>query len=174
MTCHFLNTIIFLVIFLGIGTFAQESKETVVWSFRINNDKPSDIKAFYSGPNFDQDLTDFTICLRFNIHIFHQKADTYAIFRAKSSESGEEIRLYMSKQWYHQFRLNNGKGHHLNVWFESELPLRQWNSMCIMRNMKKEKFQIYQNGNLVYSYNECFTKEAPAKSIIYPGHAKNQ
>ena len=43
-----------------------------------------------------------------------------------------------------------------------------------MRNVEKEKFKIYYNGNLAYSYNECFTKEESATSTIYPGHVKNK
>ena len=113
MTSQFLKAISVLAILLGKETFAQDTYEEIeVWSFRINDEKPSDVKAFYSGPKFDHDLSDFTICLRFRIHVFHEKADIYAIFQAKSSESGEKIYLSVSRENSHQFRVNDGKGNH--------------------------------------------------------------
>ena len=65
-------------------------------------------------------------------------------------------------------------GNEQKVWFQNELPIQQWNSMCIMRNMKKGKFQIYQNKELVYSYNECLTMASHADSTIYPGNVKHK
>ena len=44
------------------------------------------------------------------------------------------------------------------IWFRAPLPVRQWNSMCIVRNFKQKKFQIYQNDKLVLDYGECRTK----------------
>ena len=43
------------------------------------------------------------------------------------------------------------------VWFDAEVPVRQWNSICILRDIQKKKFQIYQNDELVFSYGECTT-----------------
>ena len=114
MNSQFLKVISVLAILLGKEkSFAQDIYEEIkVWSFRINNEKSSDVKAFYSGQKFDHDLTDFTICLRFVIHVFHENADTYDIFQAKSSKSKEVIQLAISKQKAHQFRINDGKGIH--------------------------------------------------------------
>ena len=43
------------------------------------------------------------------------------------------------------------------VWFDAQVPVRQWNSMCIERDISRKKFRIYQNGDLVFSYGECTT-----------------
>ena len=42
------------------------------------------------------------------------------------------------------------------IWFRAEVPVRQWNSMCLIRKFR-QKFQIYQNNENVYSYGECRT-----------------
>ena len=38
--------------------------------------------------------------------------------------------------------------------------------MCIVRDFEDEKFQIHQNGKLVYSFGDCAT-------IPWPGQATN-
>lgn len=41
--------------------------------------------------------------------------------------------------------------------------MRQWNSMCIVRDFKKGKFRVYQNNELVFSYGECVTIGKPTE-----------
>ena len=52
------------------------------------------------------------------------------------------------------------------VWFDAQVPVRQWNSMCIIRDIKNEKFQIYQNDDLVFSYGECTTIGDPGGTKV--------
>jgi hypothetical protein len=147
-----------------------------VWSFRTNESisNSPNVTLQYSGPNFDQDLTDFTICFRFHIHVLDQVGDTYKIFRAKSLENEEKISLEVSGKWDSEFQIIDDSGNLQIIFFHADLPIRQWNSMCIMRNMEKEKFKIYQNDQLVYSYNECLTISSPAMATIYPGNVENK
>ena len=153
-----------------------DSEDIKVWSFRTNesiNFSP-DVTVKYSGPNFNQDLTDFTICFRFHIHVLDQVGDSYKIFRAKSSENEEIMKLEVSGKWDSEFQIIDDSGNLQIIWFHADLPIQQWNSMCIMRNMEKEKFKIYQNDQLVYSYNECLTISSPAMATIYPGNVENK
>ena len=181
---NFLKVAAWIAVFSSIvkATFANyidDSEEIEVWSFRtdvINSTtNSSNAKVVYSGPSFDGHLTDFTICLRFYIHVFHEISHSFIIFRAKSPESKEEMRLEVSGNFANQFTIVDANGNEQTVWFNADAPLQQWISMCFVRNMKEEKFRIYQNDILVYSYNECLTQtSSTAESNIYPGYVYNK
>ncbi len=38
------------------------------------------------------------------------------------------------------------------VWFDAEVPPRQWNTMCIVHSSSLNQLKILQNNNLVYSF----------------------
>merc|ERR1712223_376522 len=170
----FLKVAAWIAFFSSIvqATFANYINDTEnieVWSFTTTTNSSNNVKVVYSGPSFEGNLTDFTICLRFYIQVFHDISDSFVIFRAKSLENQEEMQLEVSGNFDNKFMVIDANGNEQSVWFNADAPLQQWISMCFVRNMKEEKFRIYQNDVLVYSYNECLTRTSSIGGI-YPGH----
>ena len=53
----------------------------------------------------------------------------------------------------------NSTGQHQTIWFRAEVPVRKWNTMCLIRDTDDQvkHFEIYQNNENVYSYGNCKT-----------------
>ena len=66
-----------------------------------------------------------------------------------------------------KFAIQNSAGERQVIWFQAQVPARQWNSMCITRDITNH-FEIYQNNENVYSYGYCKTL-----GPVY-GYYKNQ
>ena len=69
-----------------------------------------------------------------------------------------------------KIKIQNPAGEIQMIWFRAEVPARQWNSMCITRDItdNDKHFEIYQNNENVYSYGYCKTV-----GPVY-GYYKNQ
>ena len=66
-----------------------------------------------------------------------------------------------------KFAIQNSGGERQVIWFQAKVPARQWNTMCITRDITNH-FEIYQNNENVYSYGYCKTV-----GPVY-GYYKNQ
>ena len=80
------------------------------------------------------------------------------------------LRLY-NDDYANRFEIQNENRDRQVIWFHAEVPVRQWNSMCIIRNKMMKIFQIIQNNDLVYSYGECTTMGKLNK--YYPTQVKD-
>ena len=146
---------------MQIGTpynFFSLSFQISVWNFRQDNQGNSIAKAYYSGPTITQQLKDFTICFRYRISFFNTGGSGIDIFRAEDPNSKAHVHLRLFNDDYaNRFEIQNAEKVKQVIWFHAEVPVRQWNSMCLIRDVKLKKFQIFQNNDLVYSYGECTT-----------------
>lgn len=132
------------------------SAEVSVWTFRNDNVDNKFVKATYSGPNFANEVEDFTICFRYQILFFSPGNRGINVWTAKNGQETIHLRLFNDK-WANKFEIKSENGDRQVIWFDAEVPVRQWNSMCIVRDYKKGKFRVYQNNQLVFSYGECMT-----------------
>ena len=73
---------------------------------------------------------------------------------------------------FHRFEIQNSKNEVQVIWYGAEVPIRTWNSICIVRDTSNFKFQIIQNNDLVYSYGECTT--TGKNYVMKPLKVKNQ
>ena len=118
MVHSFLPFTIFIAFILILSKVESEVVE--VWKFRTNGsnfENIPNVKVLYTGPKFDQSLTDFTICFRYEIYVLHSIRDTYKIFRAKSLENAEKMTLEVSGKWDSEFKIWDNKGIHLLLFF---------------------------------------------------------
>ena len=81
------------------------------------------------------------------------------------------LRLF-NDDYANRFEIQNAEKVKQVIWFHAEVPVRQWNSMCLIRDVNLKKFQIYQNNDLVYSYGECTT--TGQLNEYYPTKVKDQ
>ena len=78
-------------------------------------------------------------------------------FRAKNPQNNASVLLRLfNDDFANKFEIQDAINNRQVIWFRAEVPVRQWNSMCLIRKFR-EKFQIYQNNENVYSYGECRT-----------------
>ena len=86
-------------------------------------------------------------------------------FSGDTSEDGIHLRLYNDKL-ANKFEIRRGHVTRDVIWFHAEVPIQQWNSICIVRNFQQQRFRIYQNNKLVYDYGECVTNEVRDSKIF--------
>ena len=92
----------------------------------------------------------------------------FFIFRAENPNTKEKFSLTLFEDGLvNKFAIRNSAGERQVIWFRAQVPARQWNSMCITRDITKH-FEIYQNNENVYSYGHCKTV-----GPVY-GYYKNQ
>ena len=78
-------------------------------------------------------------------------------FRAKNPQNNASVLLRLfNDDFANKFEIQDAINNRQVIWFRAEVPVRQWNSMCLIRKFR-EKFQIFQNNENVYSYGECRT-----------------
>ena len=70
-----------------------------------------------------------------------------------------------SDQWANDLSQTRGNKTH-KIWFDADLQLRIWHSICIVKNSQDKQLAIYHDQMQVYSYNECKTVER--KGSPYP------
>ena len=82
---------------------------------------------------------------------------TTYLFRAKDPKNNASVLLRLfNDDFANKFEIQDAINKRQVIWFRAEVPVRQWNSMCLIRKFG-QKFQIYQNNENVYSYGECRT-----------------
>ena len=92
----------------------------------------------------------------------------FNFFRAKNPQNNASVLLRLfNDDFANKFEIQDAINNRQVIWFRAEVPVRQWNSMCLIRKFR-EKFQIYQNNENVYSYGYCKTV-----GPVY-GYYKNQ
>ena len=97
------------------------------------------------------------------------------LYSGKETINNSAINLNLYEDNYHQFKIQKSIDEIQIIWFDAEVPIRQWNSICFVRNQAEKRFQIFQNNDLVYSYGQCTTKgklysTKPLKVINEPCH----
>ena len=93
----------------------------------------------------------------------------FFISRAQNANTKESLSLTLFEDdLVNKFKIQNSAGEIQVIWFQAEVPARQWNSMCITRDITDKHFEIYQNNENVYSYGHCKTV-----GPVY-GYYKNQ
>ena len=80
------------------------------------------------------------------------------LYSGKETINNSAINLNLYEDNYHQFKIQKSIDEIQIIWFDAEVPIRQWNSICFVRNQAEKRFQIFQNNDLVYSYGQCTTK----------------
>ena len=86
-----------------------------------------------------------------------QSVHYYYLFRAKDPKNNASVLLRLfNDDFANKFEIQDDINKRQVIWFRAEVPVRQWNSMCLIRKFG-QKFQIYQNNENVYSYGECRT-----------------
>ena len=130
-----------------------------VWAFRTDNRNNSEVKAsikILSGRTEDSyRLDDFTLCVRYRILYFNTNGDGINIITQGISSWRQtnifHLKVYDDK-WPNLLTVNYADGRSLMMWFEAEVPPRQWNTMCIVHDRPNNKLKIFQNNDLVYSF----------------------
>ena len=79
-------------------------------------------------------------------------------YSGKETITNSAINLNLYEDNYHQFKIQKSNNEIQVIWFDAEVPIRQWNSICFVRDNANKKFQIFQNNDMVYSYGQCTTK----------------
>lgn len=144
---------------LTAHTFGQQ-ESIDVWSFRQDNLENYNVKATYRGPDFPQEIGDFTICLRYKVLYFNEGNNGIEVLSAEKDGEKLQLMLYNDK-WANKFVMQTKNGTRQVIWFDAQVPVRQWNSLCLVRDLKLQKFKVYQNEDLVFSYGECYTIGKP-------------
>ena len=82
------------------------------------------------------------------------------MLRAKDPNSNASFRLTLFEDdMINRFDMVNSTGQHQTIWFRAEVPVRKWNTMCLIRDTDDQVklFEVYQNNENVYSYGNCKT-----------------
>ncbi len=135
---------------------SQEEETTAVWTFRENNEQNALVKATYKGGSFSEPIKDFTICFRYQVLFFSRGNHGMNIFSAENNGELIVLRLFNDK-WANKFEMQTKSGQRQVIWFDAEVPVRQWNSICLSRDFARQKFRVHQNGVEAFSYGECKT-----------------
>ena len=137
-----------------------------VWSFRLKNQEDEVVKAKYTGLGWPDEVEDFTICFRFNLHFSHGQKDGLLLFKMeKNSESFFRLFLYDT----HQEILMGDSRERYKLNIRIGMRFRQWKSFCIVRSITEQKLEVYLNNVKIFVSNECKTSEDQQLNGTYPG-----
>ena len=71
------------------------------------------------------------------------------LFSAKDPKTNSSISLNLYDDNFHRFEIQNSQNEIQVVWYGAEVPIRTWNSICIVRDTSNFKFQVYTRGHSV-------------------------
>ena len=74
---------------------------------------------------------------------------TTILFSAKDPKTNSSISLNLYDDNFHRFEIQNSQNEIQVVWYGAEVPIRTWNSICIVRDTSNFKFQVYTRGHSV-------------------------
>ena len=110
----------------------------------------------FIGFSVNGSLTDFTICLRLKINVFDITFNEAKIFKLIDGFTKDQFILKLSNRQVHYLKFIDKDSNESKAIFRSEILHLQWNSICIIRNLKEEKLQIFQNGMSGIQLNNHF------------------
>ena len=104
------STLFFVLIALvKVIILCSAQEEISVWSFRKDNANDPKVKAFYTGPNFAQDIGDFTLCFRYQISYFNYGNNGNNVILAESGLEKFHLRVFNDK-WANKFEMKTRDG----------------------------------------------------------------